>query len=79
MYMLAETIYDIAELNTDIKEIQCNNYLISILRYAFCGEEPREIEGIAKTFFEIARKTIDTNNMKRENGKKGGRPKGANK
>lgn len=41
--------------------------------YALNGEIPN-VDGIAKVFFLMAKPIIDNNNVKYENGKKGGRP-----
>ena len=47
----------------------------AIADYALNGEENTELTGIAKVIFTMAIPSINSNNKKYENGKKGGRPK----
>lgn len=46
----------------------------ALIDYALFGEEPN-IKGTVKALFVIAKQSIDSNNKKYEQGKKGGRPK----
>lgn len=46
----------------------------AITRYALTGEMP-ELEGVVKIVFTLVKPQIDANLEKRENGKKGGRPR----
>lgn len=55
------------------KRIQAEIYN-ALLDYAFNGEEP-DIGTAAMSIFYLIRPQIDANNMKYENGKKGGRPR----
>lgn len=50
------------------------NVLRAICEYAFEGKEPPR-GGLESALFRQAKPQIDANNRRRENGKKGGRPK----
>ena len=47
----------------------------AICNYALTGEEPALQSAIQRAVFAVIRPSIDTNNAKREGGKRGGRPK----
>ena len=47
----------------------------ALFDYAFNGEEPEDVTGVAMALFTIAKANIDANNRKADLGKKGGRPK----
>lgn len=48
----------------------------ALMNYAFYDEEPENLKGIAKAAFIVARPVIDAANASRDNGSKGGAPKG---
>ncbi len=47
----------------------------AVVRYAIYGEEPDKTIGVAYAIFLMAKPQVDANAKKREDGKKGGRPK----
>lgn len=49
--------------------------LLAICNYALCDIEPELSNAMSRAVFTIARPSIDANNIRRANGKKGGRPK----
>lgn len=51
---------------------ECINALCS---YALRGEVPENMGPAAKIYFRLVKPVIDTNNKRRENGSKGGRPR----
>ena len=48
--------------------------LYTIMEYALNGKEDPEISGVSKAVFTLIKPQIDANNIKYENGRKGGRP-----
>lgn len=46
----------------------------AVCEYALTGNEP-ELSGVASAIFKLIKPQIDANNRRRENGKRGGRPK----
>lgn len=60
-----------------IKVLKTKEQLITLLAicdYALYGIEP-DLSGAPHAIFTVAKPSIDANRVKRENGKKGGRPK----
>lgn len=51
----------------------------AIIEYGCAGKIPENLPPIVQAIFIMAKPTIDAAEQKRENGKKGGRPKKANK
>jgi len=49
--------------------------LLAICDYALYGVEPKLKDAMARAVFTVARPSIDANKARRDNGKKGGRPK----
>lgn len=60
------------------KDIQIE-VLTAIIEYALFGRLPREQKPFAKAIFTLVRPNIDVNNIRYENGKKGGRKSRAKK
>ena len=52
--------------------------LTAIIEYGLSGETTEQLKPIAKDMLAMVKPQIDANNVKFENGKKGGRPKGEN-
>lgn len=52
--------------------------LTAIIEYGLSGETTEQLKPIAKAMLAMVKPQIDANNVKFENGKKGGRPKGEN-
>lgn len=50
--------------------------LTAIIEYGLSGETTEQLKPIAKAMLAMVKPQIDANNVKFENGKKGGRPKG---
>ena len=60
-----------------IKTLKSKDQLVTLLAicdYALYGAEPT-LEGVPLAIFTVAKPSIDANKKKRENGRKGGRPK----
>jgi len=49
--------------------------LFAICDYALYGVEPKLKDAMSRAVFTVARPSIDANKARRDNGKKGGRPK----
>ena len=59
------------------KELDAEDFkaaVMAICAHALDGEEP-DIKGVSKAVYVMAKPIIDVNNIRYENGKKGGRPK----
>lgn len=67
-----ESYYDAIRLLPDDKRLEAYD---ALMRYEFEDEEPEELSMEVELIFTIIRPLLDAAEVKRQNGKKGGRPK----